>query len=104
MSTAKPHDWAEHSKQILEASGKYGFTALKVLAEAWHIKKLEITVNAVDELLHADGTLCLDLKKFVMDFIVDNGQGVIASPSFAKLKEYSSYDRGDELKMKEGSN
>jgi hypothetical protein len=37
MSTAKPQDWAEHSKQILEASGKYGFTALKVLAEAWHI-------------------------------------------------------------------
>jgi hypothetical protein len=68
--------------------GKYGFAALKVEAEAWHIKrlKLKLTVdNAVDELLYADGTLCVGLKKAVMDFIIDNGQGVIASPSFAKL-------------------
>jgi hypothetical protein len=83
-----PTDWTEHSKQILEASGKYGFGPLKVEAEAWHTKQLKLTVdNAVDELLYADGTLCLGLKKAVMDFIVNNGKSVIASPSFAKLKE-----------------
>jgi hypothetical protein len=62
--TILPNEWAEHSKQILEASGKYGFAAIKVEAEAWRIKKLELTVdNAVDELLYADDTLCVGLKK-----------------------------------------
>jgi hypothetical protein len=75
-----PNEWAEYSKPILEASGKYGFTALKEEAEAWHIKRLKLTVdNAVDE----------GLKKAVMDFIVENGKSVITSPSFAKLKESS---------------
>lgn len=51
---------------------------------------MKLTVdNAVDELLYADGTLCLGLKKAVMDYIIDNGQGVIASPSFSRLKESS---------------
>ncbi|KAL3776995.1 hypothetical protein ACHAWO_006349 [Cyclotella atomus] len=73
-----PNEWAEYSKPILEASGKYGFTALKEEAEAWHIKRLKLTVdNAVDE----------GLKKAVMDFIVENGKSVITSPSFANLKE-----------------
>jgi hypothetical protein len=40
-----PNEWAEYSKPILEASGKYGFTALKEEAEAWHIKKLKLTVT-----------------------------------------------------------
>ena len=49
---------------------------------------LKLTVdNAVDELLYADGTLFIGLKKAVMDFIVENGQIIIASPSFAKLRE-----------------
>lgn len=88
--TILPNTWAKHSKQILEAPGKYGFNDLKIEAEAWHAKKLKLTVdNAVDELLYADGTLCLGLKKAVMDYIIDNGQGVIASPSFSRLKESS---------------
>jgi hypothetical protein len=82
-----PKEWDE-MKEILEASGKYGFAALKDEAGAWHIKKLKLTVDdAVDELLYADGTLRLGLKMAVMDFIIDNGQGVIASPSFVKLAE-----------------
>lgn len=82
------NEWAGYSKEIPEVSGKYGFAALKVEAKAWHTKKLKLTVdNAVDELLYADGTLCLGLKKAVMDFIAGNGEGVITSPSFAKLAE-----------------
>ena len=80
--------WKEHSKQILDASGKYGFTALRAEAEGWHVKNLKLTVdNAIDQLLHADGTHCLLLKRAVIDYIVDNGQAVLASPSFAGLVE-----------------
>eukprot|EP00956_Cyclotella_meneghiniana_P029253 scaffold70281_cov67-Cyclotella_meneghiniana.AAC.13 len=80
--------WKEHSKQILDAAGKYGFTALRAEAEGWHVKNLKLTVdNAIDQLLHADGTHCLLLKRAVIDYIVDNGQAVLASPSFAGLVE-----------------
>ena len=80
--------WKEHSKQILEASGKYGFSALKIEAEAWHAHHVNLTVDtAVDELLYADGTHCLDLKKVVMEYIAENGKAVLASPSFPKLAE-----------------
>lgn len=86
--TILPDKWTERSKEILEASGKYGFVALKMEAEAWCIKKLKLTVdNAVDELLYADCKLCLDLKKFVINFIVDNGEKVLNSSSYAKLAE-----------------
>ena len=82
------HEWKELSKPILDASGKYGLSALRSKAEAWHVKNLNLSVdNAIDELLYADGTHCLLIKKVSTDFIVENGQAVIASPSFAKLKE-----------------
>ena len=81
-------DWKKHSKQILVAAGKYGFSVLKTEAEAWHVKNLNLTIdNAVDELLYADGTHCLDLKKASIQFIVENGEGVLASDSYAKLYE-----------------
>lgn len=32
--TILPNTWAKHSKQILEAPGKYGFNDLKIEAEA----------------------------------------------------------------------
>ena len=38
-------------------------------------------------LLYADGTLCIGLKKAVMNFIIDNGLAVMDSPSFVKLAE-----------------
>ena len=33
--------------------------------------------------------MLIGLKKAVMDYIIDNGQGVIASLSFSRLKESS---------------
>ena len=84
----RAYDRKKYSKQILVASGKYGLTALKTEAEAWHVKYLNLTIdNAVDELLYADATHCLDLKKATIQFIVENGEGVLVSDSYAKLYE-----------------
>eukprot|EP00956_Cyclotella_meneghiniana_P025944 scaffold55148_cov49-Cyclotella_meneghiniana.AAC.13 len=82
--------WKENAKQLLDASGKYGFTELKSKAEAWHVINLqqEFTIdNAVDELLYADGKSCPLLKKAAMDFIIDHGEEVIESESYEKLDE-----------------
>ena len=82
------HVWEEYSKAILEASGKYGFSVLRSEAEVWCAKHLTLTVDrAIDELMYADGNFCLALKKAVMNFIVENGQAVLASPSYDKLAE-----------------
>eukprot|EP00956_Cyclotella_meneghiniana_P010008 scaffold13805_cov23-Cyclotella_meneghiniana.AAC.3 len=82
--------WEDHAKQILDASGKYGFTELKSVAEIWHVKyhKQNFTVdNVIDELLYADGKNCLLLKKAAMNFIVEHGRDVIESESYGKLDE-----------------
>jgi hypothetical protein len=85
-----PSEWHEHSKDILDAAGKYGFTDLKSDAEAWHVKiaKEKFTVeNVVDELLYADGKDCPLLKQAAMDFIVEHGEEVLDSDSYEKLDE-----------------
>lgn len=85
-----PSEWHEHSKDILDAAGKYGFTDLKSDAEVWHVKitKEKFTVeNIVDELLYADGKDCPLLKQAAMDFIVEHGEEVIESESYEKLDE-----------------
>ena len=90
MEIIFPWEWKEHSKEILQAAGKYGFSALKSEAEAWHLKNLELMVeNVIDELLYSDGTHCLDLKNANIMFIVENGQRVLASSlmqSFTNLR------------------
>jgi hypothetical protein len=43
--------------------------------------------NVIDELLQADGTDCKLIKKAAIDFIVDNGQDILASPSYERLDE-----------------
>lgn len=83
-----PHQWKDYGKIILIASGKYGFTLLKTEAEVWYLKNLDLTVeNAVDELLFADGIHCLDLKKAVIQFIINNCNEVLNSDSFLRLHE-----------------
>eukprot|EP00956_Cyclotella_meneghiniana_P040053 scaffold185525_cov40-Cyclotella_meneghiniana.AAC.2 len=60
------------------ASGKYGFTGLKLEAESWYIKNLELTSdNAIDELLYADSIHCIILKKTVTEFIMKNGDAIM---------------------------
>ena len=91
-------EWKEHAKQIMEASNKYGFTRLTLEAEAFYVKEMNLTVeNAIDELLYADGSDFTDIKKAVVKFIVENGQAIIASPSFSKL--YASAKLTQEVMM-----
>lgn len=83
-------DWNEHFKQILDASGKYGFSELKLEAEAQYMVNMSLTVdNVVNELLYVDGTHCLDAKREIIKYIVKNGKSVLASSSFPKLAESS---------------
>jgi hypothetical protein len=78
--------WNSHTKEILDASGKYGFSALKGHAETWYITKMQLTVNnAIDELLFADGNNLPKLKKRTMDYIIENGEAILASETFARL-------------------
>lgn len=82
------NEWREHSKVILEASGKYGFTHLKIEAEDWLVKNSELTVdNAIAELLYADGIHCILLKKTVMEFIMENGEAIMESLTYQRLSE-----------------
>ena len=82
-----PSMWKDHTKEILEASGKYGFNELKSEAEALYLKS-EITVdNVIDKLLYADSYNLSMLKKAAMDFIVKHGGEVMASDSYDRLDE-----------------
>ena len=81
-------EWKEYSKQILVASNKYGFSDLNLEAEAQYMLFMSLTgESAVNELLYADGSHCYDLKKAVIEYIVKNGEAVMASSSFPKLSE-----------------
>ena len=72
---------------ILSAAGKYGFTALKSEAEAWHAKFLNLTVdNVIDYLLHADANALLLAKKAAMDFILENSEKVVNSETYQHLE------------------
>eukprot|EP00956_Cyclotella_meneghiniana_P018427 scaffold30656_cov62-Cyclotella_meneghiniana.AAC.3 len=82
-----PTMWKDHTKEILEASGKYGFNELKSEAEALYLKS-EITVDSViDKLLYADSYNLSMLKKATMGFIVKHGGEVMASDSYDRLDE-----------------
>jgi len=84
----EPTMWKEHAKEILEASGKYGFNDLKSQAEAWYTKSINLTVDTViDELLYADSYNLHSLKKATMAFIVKHGGQVMASDSYDRLDE-----------------
>jgi speckle-type POZ protein len=61
-------EWRQHSKEIIQASGKYGFSALREEAEIWHMKTLSVE-NVVEELLYANGNHCKFLKSTAMKFI-----------------------------------
>eukprot|EP00956_Cyclotella_meneghiniana_P036582 scaffold127602_cov60-Cyclotella_meneghiniana.AAC.5 len=83
-----PTVWKEHTKGIIEASVKYGFTELKSDAEAWYTESKNLTVDTViDELLYADSYNLKVLKEATMDFIVEHGREVLASDTYDRLDE-----------------
>eukprot|EP00956_Cyclotella_meneghiniana_P002826 scaffold3320_cov64-Cyclotella_meneghiniana.AAC.5 len=79
--------WRDHTKEILEASGKYDFNEFKSEAEALYMKS-EITVDSVIyELLYADSYNLPLSKKAAMDFILKHGEEVSVSDSYDRLDE-----------------
>jgi hypothetical protein len=83
-----PHEWQKNSEAILAASSKYGFVNLKLEAEVWYAKSLQLTVdNVIDEFLKADGNNCAKVRAAAKEFMAENGEEIVASESFDKLRE-----------------
>ncbi|KAL7528711.1 hypothetical protein ACHAWF_002673 [Thalassiosira exigua] len=80
--------WKDCSKDLIGAADKFGLSNLKVEAEAWYVKHLDLTVDTViDNLVYADAKNCFLLKEEAMDFILKNGKEVLASKSFENMPE-----------------
>ena len=76
----------EHSKEIMDASAKYGFSDLRSDAEAFYMIHTSFTVDTViDELLYAHSSNFSVLKQASIDFIVNHIDGVLESKSYVRL-------------------
>ena len=85
-----PYYWKEHTKTIMEAAGKYGFSNLRDEAEQKYIENLNLTVaNAVTELKYSDAHSLRYVKNFVFDFILVNMKEIKTDPSYTELSESS---------------
>ncbi|KAL7514845.1 hypothetical protein ACHAXN_012255 [Cyclotella atomus] len=83
-----PEDWQRHSKAILKAVSKYGFTNLKEEAEFWYARSLKFTVdNVIDDFMEADGNSYPLVRDAAKKFILEHGEKIVESDSFAKLHE-----------------
>jgi uncharacterized small protein (DUF1192 family) len=81
-------EWKDHSKDLLEASDKYGLTNLKIEAEAWYVKLLKIYVgDVVETVAYAEKMNCFLLKEAAIDFIVTNANEVLASGTLMNIPE-----------------
>jgi hypothetical protein len=80
--------WKDHSKDLLEASDKYGLTNLKIEAEARYVKLLKISVgDVVETVAYAEKMNCFLLKEAAIDFIVTNANEVLASGTLMNIPE-----------------
>mmetsp|Transcript_40759 Transcript_40759/g.85622 ORF Transcript_40759/g.85622 Transcript_40759/m.85622 type:complete len:116 (-) Transcript_40759:228-575(-) len=71
-------DLEYHAKEIIEASNKFGVVNLKLEAEACFVESTAISIdNMKDLLLYSDAMNCAHMKEAVMDFIVENKEGVL---------------------------
>ena len=81
-------DSEKQNQSILRAAAKYGFSSLRMKAEAWIVKLYELKVDtAIECLLYADGNNLSLLKDATMKFITRNGSNVVESDSFSLLRE-----------------
>jgi hypothetical protein len=81
-------EWKDHSKDLLEASDKYGLTNLKIEAEARYVKLLKISVgDVVETVAYAEKMNCFLLKEAAIDFIVTNANEVLASGTLMNIPE-----------------
>ncbi|KAL9179167.1 hypothetical protein ACHAXT_008457 [Thalassiosira profunda] len=84
-------DWKEHSRELIDAADRYGVADLKLEAEAWFIKFMDITAeNALDLLHYADAKNLASLKESVMDYFVNNGKEALVQISFDQIPENRS--------------
>jgi len=71
-----------NAKDLINACNKYGVVNLKLEAEAYYVKVIEITVeNMMDNLLYSESMNCALLKEAVIDFVVENGKDVLEKVS-----------------------
>ena len=83
-----PYEWRKYSKLILKAASKYGIDKLKSDAERWYANSLEFTVdNVIGEFMKADGNNHTIVRAAAKSFIIEHGEEVVASESFAQLHE-----------------
>mgnify|MGYP000623612223 CR=1 FL=1 len=76
----------EHTKELIEAAGKYGVVSLKLEAEECYVRTTELTVdNVLDNLLYADSQNCALLKEAVMDYYTENGNEAIQRVDFSNV-------------------
>ena len=67
-----------HAKDIINASDMYGITNLKLEAEAWYTKCLNLSPeNVMDELHYAESKNLALLKEMVMDYLVESSTQII---------------------------
>jgi hypothetical protein len=72
-----------HAEDFIDACDKYGVVHLKLEAEACYVATTKITMeNMMDNLLYADSKNCALLKEAVIDFVVQNGNGILGRVSF----------------------
>jgi hypothetical protein len=83
-----PEEWKEHSESILKAAGKWGFDELKLEAEMWYANYLELTADiAINKFLEADGNGWAIIRDAAKAYILEHGEEIVASESFARLNE-----------------
>lgn len=83
-----PSEWQRNSELFLDAACKYGFSKLKSEAEMWYLKCVQFTVDdVIDVFMKADGNNCSILREAAIEFMAENGEDVVASDSFDKLRE-----------------
>ena len=71
-------DTKAHSKDIIDASNRYGVSTLKLEAEACLVESTTFSLdNVMEHLIYADSMNCALLKEAAMDFIVENKIKVI---------------------------
>jgi len=72
-----------NARDLIDVADKYSVVNLKLEAEACYARSVKLTVgNMLDILLYADSKNCALLKELVIDFMVENWEGIIGKVSF----------------------
>jgi len=87
-------EWKVRAKDFIDAADRYGLKNLKIEAEAWYVKHLEITKdNVVNTLVYAEEKNCFLLKEVATNFVLNNANEVLASESFEDIPESKIFVR-----------